>query len=99
MNRNKVDRMAELNAYQIAGLAMLGSTVAALTVVAARRRTKLFRRGDRAEPVPVQPAVSASSGVEMPQHFSEDLVVPGLTHTGPEIAHHDEQDGRSPEGV
>ena len=46
-----------------------------------------------------QPAVDTTVSAERPAHFSEDLLIPGLTHTGAEIEAGDEEEGRHPEGV
>jgi hypothetical protein len=43
--------------------------------------------------------VNTVAPAEIPQHFSEDLVVPGFTETGAEIVKQDREEGRSPEGV
>jgi hypothetical protein len=100
MNR---EQLAELNAFQIAGLSLLASTLVAAGVFF------LFRgRGRGAQPadengrvgeIPIQPAVNTAAPVHAPHHFSEDLLIPGLTETGAEIASQDREEGRSPEGV
>ncbi|MDQ2745517.1 MAG: hypothetical protein M3Z66_24935 [Chloroflexota bacterium] len=101
MNQDSIDKLSELNKYQIAGLAVLGSTLAALSVVFTLRRFGLVRR--RAAPdavdAPGQTPTGAAMSSEIPQHFSEDLLVPGITYTGAEVQQQDDHDGRSPEGV
>jgi hypothetical protein len=53
----------------------------------------------QAPEVLIQPAVDAETSTETPLHFSEDLLVTGLTHTGLEIVRQDNEEGRSSEGV
>jgi hypothetical protein len=48
---------------------------------------------------PVQPVADPAQSSDVPSHFSEDLIIPGLTHTGQEILEQDLQQGRSPDGV
>ena len=99
MDREKTDRLGELNGYQIAALAILASTLAALGVLYALRRIGILG----APPVPpefaTQPAVPHGQEERTPDHFTEELLVPGITHTGEEIAEQDRENGRSPEGV
>ena len=47
----------------------------------------------------VQPAVDIVMPVEVPQHFTEDIVIPGFTETGQDVELQDDTSGRSPEGV
>jgi hypothetical protein len=100
MNR---EQLAELNAIQIAALTVLASTVAAVGVfmVVRRRGRRDEQRTEegRLSQIPIQPAVNTVAPAEIPQHFSEDLVVPGFTETGAEIVKQDREEGRSPEGV
>ncbi len=101
MNQDSIDKLSELNKYQIAGLAVLGSTLAALSVVFTLRRFGLIGRHVAPEAVdgPGQTPAGAIMSSEIPHHFSEDLLVPGLTYTGAEVQQQDDHDGRSPEGV
>jgi len=95
--------------YRLAGLvatAVLTSSATALVVLyflRLRRRGRDTTRSGGGRPAvggaPVQPAVSTAAPADAPSHFSEDLLVPGLTSTGPEIVRQDIEDGRSPEGV
>jgi hypothetical protein len=95
-----------LNAWQLAGLAAALSTAVAVIVFIYVRRT--------AEVVPIgrpdhgrRDAFSNRSASEsrppkpagVPRHFSEDLIVPGVTQTGDQIARDDATQGWSPEGV
>ncbi len=103
MDQPKTARLARLNAYQVAGLAIVSSAVAAGAVLLLMRRF-VFRPQSRQETLPtgepeVQPAVETSAPTETPHHFSENLIVPGKTATGTEISEQDARDGRSPEGV
>jgi hypothetical protein len=100
MNEEKTDRLARLNAYQIAALALVSSSVVAVAVLLLFRRSKLSQPAVAPEAeIPIQPAISTSAPVDIPTHFSEDLLIPGLTHTGAEIAEQDREEGRSTEGV
>jgi hypothetical protein len=101
MDREKVDRMSGLGALQIALLAMAASTVAAVGTLLGLRRLGIVRKtpGTNEAAVPAQPAVPVNTGASFPNHFSEDIVVPGLTYTGADVQAQDERDGRSPEGV
>jgi hypothetical protein len=101
MDKEKVDRLSDLSALQIALLAMAASTVAAVATLLGLRRLGIVRRRSNAHEVgvPAQPAVPVTTGASFPNHFSEDIVVPGLTHTGADVQAQDERDGRSPEGV
>lgn len=98
MESEKVDRLGQLKGYQIAGLALVASTVAALAVVWTLRRLGILgprqAGGDER-----QPAVPHGSHGETPRHFSEELLVPGMTFTGEQVAAQDHEIGRSPEGV
>lgn len=101
MDGEKVDRLAGLKAWQIAGIAMAGSTVAAIATLYGLQRLGLVRGWSRtiarrSERVEAQPAEGDATA---PRHFSEDAVIPGLTHTGAEILAEDERHGRSAEGV
>lgn len=98
------DRLARLNGYQIAGVAAVTSTVAAVIVLLAVRRIVkswaarvLERQGD-----PVRDpghVTEATMEQPVPDHFSETIIIPGLTETGSEIAQQDATDGHAPEGV
>lgn len=101
MNQDSIDKLSDLNKYQIAGLALLGSTLAALSVIFTLRRFGLVSRRVTPEAVdgPGQTPDGAAMSSEIPNHFSEDLLVPGLTYTGAEVQQQDDHDGRSPEGV
>ena len=97
------DQLSDARTYGGAALAgfaaVLVSTVTALTVIFLFRwrRSRADHRNDLLmERVPIQPAVNTAAPAQMPHHFSEDLLVPGLTHSGTEIA---QQEGRNPEGV
>ena len=84
-------RLGRMNAYQIAGLAILCSSVAAITVLVAVRRT-VARRTAQNPPTAVPFTTT-------PAHFTENMIVPGITQTGTEIAEEDAQLGHSEEGV
>lgn len=105
MSGRKVDRLGELNPLQIAGLAVLSSAIVAGTVTALVRR--FFHHGAHPDEtaddgllVPTsQPATAEPLPADVPQHFTEALIVPGITESGAEISEQDANDGRSPEGV
>jgi hypothetical protein len=101
MNKEKVDRLSGLSAVQIAVLAMVGSTIAAVATLMGLRRLGIVRGKPAVSPaeVPPQPAVPIMTKTTVPAHFSEDIVVPGLTYTGADVRAQDERDGRSTEGV
>jgi hypothetical protein len=101
MDREKVDRLSGLSALQIALLAIAGSTVAAVATLIGLRRTGMVRsRSDANQAsVQLQPAVRVMTAAAVPNHFSEDIVLPGITFTGADVRVRDERDGRSPEGV
>jgi hypothetical protein len=46
-----------------------------------------------------QPAVDTSMPTKVPDHFTEDVILPGFTETGQDVERDDETEGRSPEGV
>ncbi len=101
MESEKVDRLSALSALQIAGLAIAGSTLIAVATLIGLRRLGLVRslpqeNAGTGEP---QPAVPVATSASIPKHFSENVVVPGITYTGADVRRQDEQDGRSPEGV
>jgi hypothetical protein len=98
MEREKVDRFSGLSALQIALLAMAASTVAAVGTLLGLRRFGIVRKPSGANEVAV-PAVPTRTGTSFPNHFSEEIVVPGITYTGAEVQKQDEREGRSPEGV
>jgi len=102
------ETLPEAKPAQIAGLTLIAAVLSAVTALAVLfiignrrlRRAKRVQLGDaEAARVPIQPAVNTTSATTMPQHFSEDLLVPGHTFTGPEILQQDERHGRSDEGV
>ena len=100
MQENGLAR-SPMGAVGIAGLALVTSTIAALVVLFGLRRLlgrapteRLTGTGQT-----VQPAVDAQMAADMPEHFSEDLVIPGFTQTGIDIEEQDAQSGRSSEGV
>ena len=90
-------KLGTLNAYQIAGLAVLTSTAAAITVLLAMRRFA------GRTPVGAASARDSAPGeamaAQIPHHFSENLLVPGFTETGAQVLEDDDRLGRSPEGV
>jgi hypothetical protein len=101
------DQLSNTKTYRVAAVAgiaaIIASSLTALTVIFLlrwRRQTQADKRDElQAEQVPTQPAVNTSAPARMPDHFTENLLVPGFTHTGPEIARQDDLEGRSPEGV
>jgi hypothetical protein len=101
MDKEKVDRLSGLSAVEIALLAMVGSTIAAVATSLGLRRLGITRGkpGTSQVETPPQPAVPVITKTTVPAHFSEDVVVPGLTYTGADVRAQDERDGRSPEGV
>jgi hypothetical protein len=101
MNEKKVDRLSGLGALQIAVLAIVGSTIAAVTTSMALRRIGMVhgRSGANRAAVQPQPAVPVTTKTTVPTHFTEDIVLPGITYTGADVQEQDERSGRSPEGV
>ncbi len=101
MDSEKVDRLSALSALQIAVLAVAGSTLAAVATLIGLRRLGLVGNRPRDTPDEAQPqaAVGQRDAPGIPRHFSEDLVIPGVTHTGVEIREQDAREGRSAEGV
>jgi len=91
MNRTQLKGLAALNGYQVAGLAFVASTVAAVTTLIVLRRTILRP--------PPSGAASSPTSPDVPGHFSENLTIPGFTATGEQVADQDAREGRSPEGV
>jgi|SRR5947209_18407927 len=101
MDSEKIDRLSALSALQIAGLAIAGSTLVAVGTLFGLRRLGLVRRRptENTETVEPQPAVPVVASSSIPNHFSEDAVIPGMTYTGADVRRQDELQGRSPEGV
>jgi hypothetical protein len=99
MESEKTDKLGELNGYQIAGLAILASTLAALGMVFLLRRSGVLGAPPLSPEMATQPAVPHASDNGTPNHFTEELLVPGITYTGEEVAQQDREAGRSPEGV
>jgi hypothetical protein len=100
MNQDTVSRLSGL---QIAVLAFLASAGVAVAVYFGLRRGRIpgrFSSGRTTRHTDV-PGESGrpSHAADTPHHFSEDLIVPGFTHTGDEIAEQDAEQGRSSEGV
>lgn len=99
----------------LAGLAFIISAMVSIGVLYAVRKSKQMTANGAAHasfaaasngnlagtPVtpPIQPAVTAQMAAHVPDHFSEELIVPGFTETGQDIERQDEEHGRSPEGV
>ncbi len=103
----QLDQISHSKTYRVAAFAgiaaVFASTITALTVIFLlrwRRTVKAERQDElQVEEVPIQPALNTTAPAQMPDHFSEDLLVPRHTYTGGEIAEQDDREGRSPEGV
>jgi hypothetical protein len=96
MDQDQLERLGRLNRYQIAGLAILTSTMAATAVLFTLRRFLFPHATSDTDGVTEN---KVSDNLTVPDHFSESLTVPGSTFTGPEILASDGSEGRSPEGV
>jgi hypothetical protein len=99
MDQEKVETRTELNGYQLAGLAVVASTVAALAVLYIVRLLGIVGPQAMPDGGDTQPAVPHAPGDGASTHFSEELLVPGLTYSGVEVEEQDRTEGRSPEGV
>jgi hypothetical protein len=99
MDSEKVDRLSALSALQIAALAIAGSTIAAVTTLIGLRRLGMVRRRTSENFENAQPSVQVRMPPTVPNHFSEEVVIPGVTYTGADVLRQDELEGRSPEGV
>lgn len=101
MEQQQTRKLGQLNAYQIAALAMLVSTAAALVVVTFVRRfaSRLGTGGENSGRAMMQPGVGLAPDTGTPRHFSENLIVPGVTESAAEISAQDARQGRSPEGA
>lgn len=95
MDRKHIATLARLKPYQIAGLAILTSTAASVGVLVALRRYVF----PKVSPPPDSPEADLNASKGVSPHFSEELTVPGFTHTGEEILEEDNRHGRSAEGV
>jgi hypothetical protein len=97
----KRQEAAVVHPLRIILLGIVVSASASLAILLLLRRLGLLpgRSNDPTAQLPAQPAVNTAAPAQKPDHFTEDLLVPGLTHTGTEIAQQDIEDGRSPEGV
>jgi len=95
MQRNTA---VKLNAVQLAALGLAGGTIVSVATYLLVRLLHSPVTGQGTE-APIQPAVSRQMSVELPHHFTEDLVIPGITETGIGIERQDDTLGRSPEGV
>lgn len=95
----KVNRLGELNAYQIAGLAIVVSTATALSVLYAMRHLTSERTPHGDGETSTLPKARGEGISRVPHHFSENLTVPGFTETGREVSERDARQGRSPEGA
>jgi hypothetical protein len=101
------DQLSDAKTYRVAAVAgmaaIIASSLTALTVIFLlrwQRQTRAEKRDElQVEQVPTQPAINTTAPARKPNHFTENLLVPGFTHTGPEIEQHDDSEGRSPEGV
>jgi len=102
MKTTNTNRLSALKAYQIAAIAALTSTLAAVSVLFVVRESvkrwaaRILRDGAASRPpgyvTPASPATTAD-------HFTETLLIPGITESGSQIARRDAEEGRSPEGV
>lgn len=105
MDRRTVGGLSGYHLAAITGTAVVGSVTAAVSVLLiVRRRTRaMIVRGQQESKLESSSAAEATrkeaTGPEIPRHFSEELLIPGLTHSGVEIVQEDESNGRSPEGV
>lgn len=107
MARDDLDRLSKLNPLQLLAIGIGASVLAALAVLFAMgmRRRSMAQSSDPQNPllyreeVPIQPAVDTVMQADVPQHFTEDVVIPGFTETGMDVEHQDETGGGSPQGV
>jgi hypothetical protein len=103
MQRIHLSASTTYRAALLGAIAIGSSVLTALGVVfivrSRQSRTRNGIRGLQVERIPIQPAVDTAVPSQAPDHFSEDLLVPGRTYTGPEIVQQDIEEGRSPEGV
>lgn len=94
------NRLSDMSTTQIAGGAVgLALLLGLAGFGAARLARRLKGSGDAAGRVPVQPAVDRAMPAQVPDHFTEELIIPGLTETGADVERQDDTIGRSPEGV
>ena len=89
----KRDSLRGLGPIQVAGVGILVSATSSLAVYLITRK---FGAGN---PVPEQPATDRPITETAPLHFTEEIVVPGITETGEQIEQHDDTLGRSRGGV
>jgi hypothetical protein len=114
MERNQVSRLSPYQSLVLAVIMSMLTALAVLFALRLRDHTAVSEPAapppapDTNEPPAApamapadaaQPAVSTASQTEVPNHFSEDLIVPGFTHTGPEIVEQDIREGARPDGV
>lgn len=98
------------NSLQIAALGVLVSAMVSLSIIFTLRFLAASRAcspamdtssngSTRGTPPPIEPAIGIEMPATVPQHFTEDVVIPGFTETGQDVELQDDIDGRSPEGV
>lgn len=101
----KTDRLTKLGPFHLAAGAMVFSLLISLMVMAAtwlltRAGSAPQTEGSSTEtPSVVQPELETPISTEPPSHFTEEIIVPGFTQTGAQIAEEDATRGSSPEGV
>lgn len=98
------EQLTEAITYRTAAglgaIALFASALTAVLMLIVLRQRSAHPAGEKASgQTPARPVVDTVAMARMSNHFSEDLLVPGLTHTGPEIAEQAVRQGRSPEGV
>lgn len=88
---------------QIASLAGLATLTSSVVAVAVHYAVRMRRRAPRsvtysADQLEVETVPSPGSS-HTPDHFSEDVILPGFTATGAQVREDGITRGRSPEGV
>jgi hypothetical protein len=102
MNTDRLPmKLSDMSTPQIAGGAIGLALLVSLAGYGVSRVIRRFMpdRTGTSNLAPLQPAVDRAMQAEVPDHFSEELIVPGFTATGADIERQDETLGRSPEGV
>jgi hypothetical protein len=108
MNNRKI---TDLGPLQLTGIALVVSVISAVAVLLATRRRldasrtltstpgRALMDTSGADRIPPQHEVDTAMPSQVPNHFSENLIVPGITETGADVERDDDTLGRSPEGV
>ncbi len=89
----------QLTRLKPAWMAVVAILLSLLCVTAVYIATRILGDSPTPNPEPDQPATDTPITETPPPHFTEEMIIPGITETGMQILEDDDTEGRSPGGV